>query len=264
MPVSCETCSNIVNSKRNTQCALLYSVFDGFDKTTPTAMQTPTIVEGPVALRCDYRAINPPPGPNTIVQWSSSSDGSSFSVVDQQPDPLAGRRVLYLDEGRYLYIEALTEEQRNMRYRCSVTLMNGAIMISQITYTLNHDLPDGELVVYRELGTETVELMDNNGQAMLVYASAARNGNIRAPIAISCPAAFPVSVFVVTVPVTSDSETPMTITCSLVGGPASPSIINGTVIITGELQVPKSLKPFVSLVFQIKPLLPTPSLVLSL
>lgn len=119
-----------------------------------------TIVGGTVALECDFLQGNPLP---VIIQWYA--DGIEINA-------LGDNSILYTDRGRYLYIRALTATMRNQQFHCEVTnaFLN---MRAPTTYTLNEDIPNGGLVVYKPFG-RTVIRSGVDTSVLIVYASASR------------------------------------------------------------------------------------------
>ena len=79
-------------------------------------MEVATIVDGAVTLECDIRAANPAP---TIVWFANTNEF----------DPVLPSDVLYVDEGRYLFILELSDSQRNQQYYCEARglLLNNTI-----------------------------------------------------------------------------------------------------------------------------------------
>ena len=102
------------------------AVFEGFENTTTRTVVETTIVGGPVALRCDFQAVNPP----LTVQWYANN-----ALLNE----VAGE-VLFLDGGRYLYIQELTVDQREMRYHCEVLNKFLRARRSPTTYVLTGNI----------------------------------------------------------------------------------------------------------------------------
>ena len=154
----------------------LLTVFDGFESTEPSMEEVATIVGGAVTLECDIRAANPAP---TIV-W--------FANTNEFP-PAPPNSVLYVDEGRYLFIRILSDTQRNQQYYCEARglLLNNTIDRSPITYTLTGEIPTGTLMRYREnLGTSVIKVGDDT--LVLPYALAARadDGSVGSAAVTGC------------------------------------------------------------------------------
>ena len=151
-------------------------VFDGFESTEPAMEEIATIVGGAVTLECDIGAANPAP---TII-W--------FANTNEFP-PAPPNSVLYVDEGRYLFIRVLTDTLRNQQYYCEARglLLNNTIDRSPITYTLTGEIPTGTLMRYREnLGTSVFKVGDDT--LILPYALAARedDGSIGSAAVTGC------------------------------------------------------------------------------
>ncbi len=112
-----------------------------------TVTAIPTVQGGAVALECDFSASNPHP----VMQWFSGPGGSPGQPSTMVQEDVVDNNILYLDGGRYLFIQALTAEQRGMRYQCEVTNFNNGR--APTIYTLNTDLNE-VLTTYLQLGTQ--------------------------------------------------------------------------------------------------------------
>ena len=151
-------------------------VFDGFESTEPAMEEVATIVDGAVTLECDIGAANPAP---TIV-WLANTNEFPLALPND---------VLYVDEGRYLFIRVLSDMQRNQQYYCEARglLLNNTIDRSPITYTLTGEIPTGTLMRYRDdLGTNVFKVGDP--VLRLPYALAARDddGSIGSAAVTAC------------------------------------------------------------------------------
>ena len=136
-----------------------------------------TVVGGAVTLECDFGASNPAP----VVQWFGNG-----TVIPE--DRANGNAILYLDGGRYLYIRALTAAQRTMRYHCEVTNFrddNDFSMRAPTTYTLDTDLANVGLTVYKDLGTQ-VGTVGLQLEFVYVAVNLDADGNFTF-IGLSCP-----------------------------------------------------------------------------
>ena len=152
------------------------TVFDGFESMEPSIVEVATIVGGAVTLECDIRASNPAP---TIVWFANTNE----------IDPVLPNDVLYVDEGRYLFIRVLTNTQRNQQYYCEARglLLNNTVVRSPITYTLTGEIPVGTLMRYRpDLGTTVFKVGDP--LLRLPYGLAAResDGSLGVAVVTGC------------------------------------------------------------------------------
>ena len=138
-----------------------------------------TVEGGGVALECDFEPSNPAPQ----VVWRANG-----GLIVEDPN---GLEILYLEEGRFLYIRRLTAQQRliTLRYYCEVTNFrdeNGVMPIrAPTTYTVDVDLQLNTLVVYKELGTQLAGVGD---LVKFYYVYGIRNqaGNFQT-IGFECP-----------------------------------------------------------------------------
>jgi len=133
-----------------------------------------TVEGGAVALECDFL----PSSPTPRVRWLMNS-----AQITEMP---ATNAILFLDGGRYLFINALTAAQRSARYQCEVTNVNvDGTMRSPTTYYINEDLPPDTFRLYRPLPEMTVFLEDN---VNIVFAGTQVDENGMAEsIALRCP-----------------------------------------------------------------------------
>ena len=161
-----------------------------------------------------------------------------------EKDTTANSEVLFLDGGRYLYIRALTAAERMMRYHCVVNNFrdeNGVMPVrAPTTYTLNTDLANEGITVYRELGTMSGRVGDT---VQFVYAAAARDMNNNRPdVFITC-SSNPFVTFVsssnlvdVTLTAAAGSEDEVNFTCTLITPPPNSYTedVMGTIIVSSK------------------------------
>ncbi len=142
---------------------LFHVVFDGFLNTTVRNVSVGTVQGGTVALECDFAASNPPPE----VLW--------FANDVMVEEVTSGNRILFLEGGRYLFIQRLTAAQQMMRYHCVVNNFrdeNTMPMRAPTTYTLTANLAAVEISVYKDLGS----MVGAVGEPLeFVFAAAAAN-----------------------------------------------------------------------------------------
>ena len=191
-------------------------------------VEVQTVVGGAVALECDFTSSNPPPE----VQWYA--DGNTMLEEDTVND----NAILFLDGGRYLYIQALTAAQRMMRYHCEVN--NRLLTRAPTTYTLNTDLVNVGLAEYKGLGSKTGRVGEH---LRFVYVATNRNaaGDFEF-ISINCPSHILVtfaigSRYIITATLTAEAEneTEVLFTCALFGsGITLNTKIMGTIVVSSE------------------------------
>ena len=139
-------------------------------------MEIATIESGAVTLECDIEAANPAP----MIAWVANT--SDFPRAPPNS-------VLYVDEGRYLFIRVLSDMQRNQQYYCEARglLLNNTIERSPITYTLTGEIAIGTVMRYRiDLGTAVFKVGDP--LLRLPYALSARDddGSVGSAAVTAC------------------------------------------------------------------------------
>ena len=116
-------------------------------------------------MECDFLDAKPRPE----VKWYLNNN----TVISE-----SGPNVLFLENGRYLFIAELSSAQRSASFHCEVVNANldpSTPLRSPTTYSLNADLPANTLEVYRNVSTVT-GLMGEN--VRVVYAAASRRVSI--------------------------------------------------------------------------------------
>ena len=103
-------------------------------------MSVATVLEGAVALECDFLATMPVPD----VKWYMDNGTDVIGV------------------GRYLFINYLTAEQRAAQFHCEVTnaLLSSTPRRAPTIYTLSEDIPEDEFIVY-ELPTSYITELES-------------------------------------------------------------------------------------------------------
>ncbi len=191
-------------------------------------VQVQTLVGGPVALECDFLGSNPLP----VVFWY-------INGTAMEEDRL-NNTLLYLEGGRYLYLQELTTAQRMIPYHCSVFVDNvhrGNIIEirAPTTYRLDTDIMSVGLHVYKELGTQTGRVGD---RIRFVYVAGNRNtaGSFEM-FQISCSSNPLVTLivgnrYVITATLTSEAEneTRVTFTCTLSGSSLNTEIMGSIMV----------------------------------
>lgn len=135
-----------------------YAVFGGFENSMSNTTQIPTAEQGAVSLRCDYLDAIPVP----VVEWYMNDD-----LIQESSS------IRYVNNGQYLYIAALTADQRTAQYHCVVT-NHGNSQRAPTTYSLASSITADELIVYKELEPFTVELPPGSS-VNVQYAAAYRS-----------------------------------------------------------------------------------------
>lgn len=194
----------------------------------------PTVAGGAVALRCDVRDGSPSP----TIQWFMGT-GATESEITPSPPEAAHVVTLYLDNGRYLFIHELTPAQRNQPFHCRATdlLLNNTEMRSPITYDLNQAITNGT-VLYRGLG-DTIAEVGSIGAVPYAEASATAEG-VRNAVVLSCSSPpdlnvqltvdGPLVLRLSNIGLLSD-ESPMTYSCTIVGGTSGSKTVTGTLAV---------------------------------
>ncbi len=236
--------ANCLQNKAATShyCSLFVcTVYAGFWSTAVRDVAVQTNLGGSVALECDFLVFNRVP----------RADWYANRTTTKVEEDLVNNNVLYLEGGRYLYIRALTAEQRKTRYNCQVAnfinispLVPG--YISNTTYTLDTDLESVGITVYKRLGTKIGKVGE---QLQFVYAATRRNadGDFE-DFGVLCPSNNFVTIsignnFVLTVTLNpaAENETEVTFTCVLAGADLQNMPITGTIIVDSEYTVLCSL-----------------------
>ena len=107
-------------------------------------VSVPVALNSDVALECDALDAKPPPQ----IKWYD----------DQGPiqEVLQGNNVRFFDGGRYLYLRKLQATHLERQYYCTITNANLSQEIAAPSrYTLTDNLPQGELMDYKQIGNQT-------------------------------------------------------------------------------------------------------------
>lgn len=126
------------------------------------------IVDGSIALECDYFPASPPP----IVEWFA--DDTMLANVPFRRSSDTRKQYSYVDNGQYLFIPRLRPQDLTKEYYCVVTngFINNTRIRSPSTYTLDLQLLPGAYMEYKGLGAKYV---DPEGEAVTyLYVAAAR------------------------------------------------------------------------------------------
>ena len=187
-------------------------------------------------MRCDHLPGNPPP----VIQWYAN--GIPINPI------LLRTEILYGEEGRYLFIRRLTSTQRQQVFHCEATnpVLN-TVTRSQITYRLTANIQNGQVVEYKQPGTNIALV---NEEITVIYSAASvDNMGRQRNVVISCdsfPDRFGYDIVVagglvvivsdITIPTDNDGVTVPCSTLSVVGN----SRTELTVIVVGRLHLVSS------------------------
>ena len=117
----------------------IFIVFNGFQYMNPRTQLVKTAEGGPVALECDILTSRPP----SRIEWFVNESSTPIAEI------LFNYQIVYIREGRYLFISELTSSQRNGRYHCEVIypFLTPQRIRAPTTYILNES-PDANAVTY--------------------------------------------------------------------------------------------------------------------
>ena len=153
-------------------CEFIFAVFNGFRNRDIRTEQLRTVVDGAVAMECDFLDASPSPQ----VQWVMNN----VITIDVTDD------ILFLEEGRFLYIRSLTSQQRGSSFHCEVVnaFLGTMPQRSPTTYTLEGDIPSGILETY--IGDRSVTAI--LGEPVEVVLVAAADGTLdqTAQVILTC------------------------------------------------------------------------------
>ena len=197
-------------------------------------VEVATVLNGQVALECDFAASNPSPQ----VTWFAN-DTSLLEFSGSNP-------VQFVSGGRFLYLEQISTAQRMMRYHCSVNnslYPNPMPMRAPTTYTLTGNLPqDNSVSVFFELGSmvgavgEPLEFIyaatarGTDGDAILLASTCSASAN---PLVV-LPATPRLPLVIATLTDVARDEAQVNFTCLLFGRNSVTQTITGTIIVSSE------------------------------
>lgn len=148
-------------------------VFDGFFTETERTLNILTVEGGAVSLICDVRGSNPT---NPQIEW--------FADDVLLVEDLVNNTLLYLNDGRNLYIQTLSAAQRMMRYHCELITFEGVRMRNPDTYVLTQNIFGSGILEYFGLSSGGIILAEVGVPVQFVYAAAAIDG---LDIQVTCP-----------------------------------------------------------------------------
>ena len=133
-------------------------------------------------MECDFLDASPRPQ----VQWVMNN----VTTIDMDDD------ILFLEEGRFLYIRSLTSQQRSSFFHCEVVnaFLGTMPQRSPTTYTLEGDIPPGTLETY--IGDRSVTAMLGEPVEVVLVAAA---GDGTAQVLLTCTQAVEFSPAMVTI-----------------------------------------------------------------
>ena len=142
-------------------------------------------MNGAVAMECDFLDASPRPQ----VQWVMNN----VTTIDMDGD------ILFLEEGRFLYIRSLTSQQRGSFFHCVVVnaFLGTMPQRSPTTYTLEGDIPPGILETY--IGDRSVTAMLGEPVEVVLVAAAGRILDLTAQVLLTCTRAVEDSPAMVTI-----------------------------------------------------------------
>ena len=152
-------------------CEFIFAVFNGFQNSDIRTEQLRTVENGAVAMECDFLDASPRPQ----VQWVMNN--VSTSPIDMTDN------ILFLEEGRFLYIRSLTSPQRGSFFHCEVVnaFLGTMPQRSPTTYTLEGDIPSDTLETY--IGDRSVTAILGEPVEVVLVAAA---GDEMAQVLLTC------------------------------------------------------------------------------
>jgi hypothetical protein len=200
--------------------SILLTVFDGFRNMTTNNVQLRTIVGGAVAMECDFLDGSPRPQ----ISWFRDNVNTPIAM---------SATVMILEGGRYLFISALSAEERASFYRCTATnTLLATSQASRTTYTLDGDLEVNSVETYLPERPVTATL---GVDEIVVYAASSRISTGRGIISVLCDT----SAMMVGVSVT---VTGLVLTFSGLAGVESNRQVNITCPVLVQFRTTKSLQ----------------------
>ena len=123
-------------------------------------------------MECDFLEASPSP----LIKWFMNN--GTFPIAEETNQD----QVLFVEEGRFLFIRVLTARQRNSSFHCEVVnaFLGTRPQKSPITYTLGGDIPPNTLETYIDDRSVTAIIGE---PVRVVYAAATRS---MAQISLSC------------------------------------------------------------------------------
>ena len=136
-----------------------------------------TILGGAAAIKCDVLDAAPDPE----IEWFSD-ETRVFS------GPSASSMIVYVDDGRYLYIRSLTGAQRGAKYHCEVAnKLGNQRAVSPTTYSLTGDIEAGVVTEYRPLEPVFIRLGYTDETPVYYPAAIPRADGAASSLGIVCP-----------------------------------------------------------------------------
>ena len=157
-------------------------------------------------MECDFLEASPRPR----IQWFMNN--GTFPIAEETDQD----EILFVENGRFLFIRVLTAQQRNSSFHCEVVnaFLGTRPQRSPTTYTLDGNIPPNRLEIY--IGDRSVTAII--GEPVRVVYAAARSSNDADLVA--CPENTGVAIgvtsgVVVTFTVFDELRQPLNVNCSV-------------------------------------------------
>ena len=152
-------------------------------------------------MECDFLEASPRPR----IQWFMNN--GTFPIAEETDQD----EVLFVEEGRFLFIRVLTVQQRNSSFHCKVVnaYLGTRPQRSPTTYTLDEDIPPNTLEIY--IGDRSVTAII--GEPVRVVYAAAQSSNGRNLVTCRGVDTVVTSGVVVTFTVSDELRQPLNVNC---------------------------------------------------
>lgn len=138
----------------------------------------PTVLNGAVAMECDVLDARPKPE----IRWFADTNPRPIVEVKKQ------NQILYLDDGRYLYIRTLTPMQRMMSYHCEIrnAFLSPTSVRAPTTYVLDGNILSFTLAEYRSADELNYAILGEPVTYVYAAAQAGEDGITATSLIVSC------------------------------------------------------------------------------